>query len=442
MLRTILSLKHLFFFPLELLAAFILFALPLEKRHRFPYRLLLLLALFLTFLSGCTLLLPTLSPASLESLPAAQGSIPDTLLWCSGCFCLLTAGVWFTLNIPLREALYLGSCAYLAEHMAYCVRNLITYLLPHAPIDSGSPLYLLSLLVVYGFIYALFVRKMVKHHHYNASAVDSFGLTLAVMLEVLVLSAFATSFGFTHLHSIYALLSCLFLLISQVRQQKSLHLEKELALQKQLWHQQKAQYEMSKENIEIIERKCHDLRHHIAALKHMSDAGERNKVITDLESSVMIYDSILKTGNDILDTVLTEKSLLCQRHHIALSCIAEGSLLSFLDAIDLYTLFGNALDNAIEASLKLPEEERIIDLSVRKKAGLILIQIQNRHDGNISLQGALQGGLPKTSKSDAAYHGFGLKSIQAIAEKYDGIMTLLPEKETFLLRITLPSPPG
>ena len=437
MTNPILFLSSLLLFPLELLAAFVLFALPLERRPRFLPRLLLFLAFFLTLLASTNLLLYKLYSAPVQSLASTEGSISDTLIWCGTLFFFLTAGLWFTMDIPLREALYCASCAYLAEHMAYCVRNLLSYLFPRAPLGNGSPLYLLSLLVVYGFVYALFVRKMVRHRHYSASAVNSFGLTLSAMLVVLVFSAMASSYGFTTIHSAYALLSCLFLLISQVRQQKSLRLEKELALQKQLWHQQKAQYELSKENIEIIERKCHDLKHHLAALKHMSDAGERNKVITDLQNSVMIYDSILKTGNEILDTVLTEKSLLCQTHHITLSCIAEGSLLSFLDAVDLYTLFGNALDNAIEASLPLPEEERIIDLSVRKKAGLILIQLKNRHDGHITLQ----NGLPQTRKSDTAYHGFGLKSIQAVAEKYGGIMTLVPEDHTFLLRVTLPAPP-
>ena len=148
----------------------------------------------------------------------------------------------------------------------------------------------------------------------------------------------------------------------------------------------------------------------------------------------MIYDSILKTGNEILDTVLTEKSLLCNQNGVKLSCIADGGLLSFMDAVDLYTLFGNALDNAIEAVLPLPEEERMIDLQVRQKAGQILIHITNRFAGSLEVG----EDLPKTSKEDTGHHGFGPKSIRAVVEQYGGILNWNATDLLFTLRITIP----
>ena len=429
------SFKNLVFFPTELLLAVILFAIPLERRPHFLRRLTVGLGMILLFIGGFAGLLLALGLASTTGEPDGS-TVFHTLTWCLLLFLMMTAGLWITMAVPLQEAVYCTSCAYLAEHLAYCVRTLLAVCIPQLPIATGSLLYFLSIFLVYFSIFQLFVRQMVQNRHYAASAVDSFGLTLAVLSVVLVLSAAASQYGFTFLHSIYALLSCLFLLVNQVRQQKRLSLQKELDLQKQLWRQQKAQYEMSRENIEIINRKCHDLKHQVAALKLIRDPEQQTKVIDDLQESVMIYDAILETGNEILDTVLTEKSLICSRHHIVLTCIADGTLLSFMDAVDLYTLFGNALDNAIEASLKLPEAERLIDVQVRQKAGLVLISVTNRFSGNLSMA----DGLPRTSKGNTSDHGFGLRSIRAVAETYDGLLKVEPGDGQFFLRVTIPIP--
>ena len=111
----------------------------------------------------------------------------------------------------------------------------------------------------------------------------------------------------------------------------------------------------SAENVDLINRKCHDLKHQIAALRRISDRREREESIQALEQSVMIYDSVVKTGNDILDTVLTEKSLLCESRGITLTCVADGDCLDFMDGVDIYTIFGNALDNAIESVTPLDD---------------------------------------------------------------------------------------
>ena len=153
-----------------------------------------------------------------------------------------------------------------------------------------------------------------------------------------------------------------------------------------------------------------------------------------MEESVTIYDSVVNTENEYLNTVLTEKSLLCKKNSITLTCIADGNILGFMDAVDLYTLFGNALDNAMEAVMKLKAEERFINLLLYEKAGLIFIQIENYFQGEIQME----EGLPVTTKTEKAYHGFGVKSIVEIVEKYHGFVTIETENQIFLLRITIP----
>lgn len=423
-------------FPLELLTAVAVFAFPLEKRRRLSGKAALALLAAVGFMALFCGLHFALYRASLAGQSiAGWGRGVSSLLWCGLLFAQMALIVWAVCAVPFREALYCASCAYLIEHMAYCVRLLLAWLLPGVSTDPGTPLYFLAIGLVYLAGYVFFVRRMVRDRHYATTAVESLWLTVGVLFVVLIMSVMATDFGFEPLHGAYALLCGGFALVGQVRQQKQLSLQRELNMQQQLWLQRKAQLEMSRENIELINRKCHDLKHQVAALKHIGDPEKRAAVIDSLQSSVMIYDAVLKTGNEILDTVLTEKSLLCSQEGITLSCIADGGLLAFMDAVDLYTLFGNALDNAIEASRELPQAERMIDLQVRQKAGLILICVSNQFAGTRVLG---EAGLPRTSKADAGYHGFGLKSIQSIAEKYGGVMTVSAEAGMFRLRVSIP----
>mgnify|MGYP004556511707 CR=1 FL=1 len=157
----------------------------------------------------------------------------------------------------------------------------------------------------------------------------------------------------------------------------------------------------------------------------------------ELEKGINIYDRAVKTGNETLDTLLTERSLLCERLSITFSCIIDGASLDFLSPGDIYSLFGNAVDNAIDAVNRLDSsDERIISLTVRRRMGMLSILIDNCYAGTITFS----DGLPKTSKPDAAEHGFGMRSIRMIVQKYGGEMTVTAD-ELFHLSILLPIPP-
>jgi sensor histidine kinase regulating citrate/malate metabolism len=150
----------------------------------------------------------------------------------------------------------------------------------------------------------------------------------------------------------------------------------------------------------------------------------------------MIYESIAKTDNQALDLVLTEKSLLCEKYHIQFSYIADGKLLDFMSLVDIYSLFGNALDNAIEALLKEEEDKRVIQMNIRARGKLLYIDIDNYSSRKIEFQ----DGLPVTDKADKDYHGFGLKSIRYITEKYDGAFSVAQKNDMFLLHLLFSRP--
>jgi hypothetical protein len=212
---------------------------------------------------------------------------------------------------------------------------------------------------------------------------------------------------------------------------KNIAMQKELATLDLLYHQQKKQYELSKENIEIINHKVHDLKHQVRALRELPDR-QRDEFVNEITDSIRIYESIVHTGSDVLDTILTEKSLRCNSMNIQVNCVADGAKLSFIDTIDLYTIFGNALDNAIEVVRQFKDsEKRQIDIVIYAKDSLLNIEIVNP----IERMPVFKDGIPVTTKEDKNYHGYGLKSIRRAALKYNGWVTITTVDDCFSLKI-------
>ena len=98
------------------------------------------------------------------------------------------------------------------------------------------------------------------------------------------------------------------------------------------------------------------------------------------------------TGDEILDTIVMTKRIAWKKEGVHIVCIADGRLLSFMDSMDRAAVFGNLLDNAVEAVMRLQREERLINLSVGEKADFFLISCENRSAGRASFS----NGLPLT----------------------------------------------
>jgi len=213
-------------------------------------------------------------------------------------------------------------------------------------------------------------------------------------------------------------------------------MKQELELMNVLLEKEQEQYRLSKENIAIINQKCHDLKHQLRAIRKSNEV-DKNQYIKEVEESIKIYEAIVKTGNEVLDTILTEKSLYCKERGIVVSCVADGELLSFLHTMDLYSLFGNALDNAIEAVEKIKEEERRqIDVIIYRQQHFLVINIVNP----VAEQTLFENGLPVTTKMDKNFHGFGVRSMKYIVKKYDGFINATEEDGCFSLKMLIPIP--
>ncbi len=218
-------------------------------------------------------------------------------------------------------------------------------------------------------------------------------------------------------------------------QRVELQMRHELETIDAILRSQYVQYQQSRESIDLINRKYHDLKHQIAALRAEPDAARRAAWLDEMESDIIAYEAQNKTGNQVLDVLLTGKSLYCQKHGIRLTTVADGTALEGVSPMDLCTLVGNALDNAIESVRKIADrEKRLIHVSVARQKSFVLLRFENCYEGELRFE----DGLPVTTKADANYHGYGLKSIRRTAQKYGGTVTVNTRKNWFELKVLLP----
>lgn len=225
-----------------------------------------------------------------------------------------------------------------------------------------------------------------------------------------------------------------FMLVLQVQMLAAARDKVEMTTMQQLWMEESKQYRLTKENIDALNVKCHDLKHQIRNLRATGQVDEA--YLDDLERSVAIYNSAIRSGNETLDVVLTDKRLHCASNDIQFTCIADGSGVDFMETMDIYSLFGNILDNAIECESGLAPETRFIHLSVRTCNQMVTIHVENYYAGTLEFK----DGLPVTTKEDKNYHGYGMKSIRHIVEKYNGSYTIAAQDQLFQIDIMMPIP--
>lgn len=344
----------------------------------------------------------------------------------------VVASIYLWTEVTLYEAVYIFAVSYSIEHIFYCIRSLVEYVSNGKILADQPVIYMACLIGSFLLAYYWFAKGTVKNGRFYVETVTATSATIGILLIVWLLSLVSGIFGFTYLHCIYAILSCIFILSNQRAQLIRENERAEFKVKEQIWKDTQARYEISKDAMAIVNQHYHDMKHQISALASMEDDEKRRGILSEMENDIAVYDAVVRTGNEYLDTVLTEKKLICHSKHIQMSCIADGSQLSFMEEIDLYTLMGNALDNAIEANEKIADTaRRWISVQIQDKKGIVLVEIINPYEGDIKMN----GDVPETSKEDKISHGFGSGSIKAITEKYKGQMIIKTDNNKYLLRL-------
>ncbi len=427
-------------FLAELLVAEAFFAFKLKRRSRFPLRVAL--AVLVCF--AVTFLFPI----------AAYNAFYISFMFIF-IFALTMAGLYVCFREPLINILFVSVAAYAMQHVAY---ELYTLLSAAFGLQSASSLqyaetgelafdvwtvsvYIESYAAVYALMYAAFgtrIKRGTDLRIGNARLLVISGVILlaAVLLNAVVAYRAAEDTDVVLLCIIHGsnALCCVLAVFIQFFMLAGRKMQSELDTLRLLHEQEQRHYMRFKENVDYINVKCHDLKHQI---RRIASAGAVNdSVIGEIERAVTIYDSDVKTGNETLDIVLTEKRLTCADGGIAFSCIADGAKLGFMTDADICSLFGNALDNAIEAACRIEDRSRrSIGLTVKESKGFVSVCVRNSCPPDVRVS----GGLPATTKGDTVNHGYGMKSMKAVAERYGGELTAAAEDGVFTLNVIFPS---
>lgn len=334
-----------------------------------------------------------------------------------GLFLLSFALLLFCCKCDVWSILFAAAAGYCIQHIAYQAHSVVGILAGDLPQWGQAAALAACCAAAYAALYFLFVRKL-KYRDGGVYINNMVMLWTAAI--IIVIAVFVSFYGAVYsidagsgvllaVVCFFSIFSCLLAIMCLKALNAAKEGEYEREVLQQMLYQAKLQYDISKDNIDIINIKCHDLKHKILSLKGNVDTDELDKIST----AVDIYDRSFDTGNKALDVVLTEKSLLCRGKGIRLTCMLDGSVLQSWRPGDIYSFFGNALDNAVNSVSELPEEKRSVSITQARRGGLVSIRMENYYASEIRFE----DGLPVTS-GDRRYHGFGMKSIRMVAESY------------------------
>ena len=370
-------------------------------------------------------------------------------------FTCCAISLYFVYNISIQNIFLISITAYTSQHLAYQAYNVLTTFLSieeklsfisYGDIPLNVNLTYLNiisfsiLLIVYVIIYTIVFIIFNERINKDETKISNFSIVLIsgliLLIDIIINSIIIYSDKFqgkevSIIICTYNILCCLMVLFLLFNILNIKQLKTELTITSQLLNKAEEHYKQNKENVDLINIKCHDLKHQIRNFGNKANIS--NETVKELENIINIYDSNIKTNNDALDLILTEKSLLCQKKNINLKCFADCSKLNFITEADLYSLFGNMIDNAIEAVTKIEDvNKRSISLIVRNALSCTSIFISNYYEGKIILD---NNGMPKTTKSNNGYHGYGLKSIKLIVDKYNGDFKIDIKDNIFMIQI-------
>ncbi len=180
----------------------------------------------------------------------------------------------------------------------------------------------------------------------------------------------------------------------------------------------------------------HDYRNHIQTMKAYAAAEDWDAIkryLDLLDEDLTTVDTVLKTGNPMTDAILNSKISLAKSKNIQVVADAHIPLKLKSSEIDLCCIIGNLFDNAIEASVKLPEDQRLIRVYMDMKSTQLYISFTNF---TASRKMKKEGKLFRSTKGQG--HGFGLARINAIVERLDGYISCNSEDGAFTTEILLP----
>jgi hypothetical protein len=292
-------------------------------------------------------------------------------------------------------------------------------------------------------ISAYTIKKAVKRHFFNFRNVFQVLIIMLPALPYFVLRNYAYFFNINpvdapliirYLNVLFGISAMTNMIIGEhlffrIRQHERLQIEK-------LAKQHADNYLFNLRSIDNVNRKYHDMRHIIRAVKSMDSIDEIKSSIQSIEVEILSYELIFNTGNKTMDVIFTHRMQEANNKNITLHIHADGQGWEHISDMDIATIFGNALDNAIESVENNPDPAaRLIDVRIGRVKEMLIARFENPFTHKIERN---QSKFLSTKK-DPDNHGYGLQSIEMIVEKYDGEIDIKTEDGIFILTIIIPA---
>ena len=353
---------------------------------------------------------------------------------------LALASVAFCVKGKFVNYLYCAACGYALQHLSSNLTTIASHFYPLLNLDDHFRFEAILTQVVCIAFALVLVLFLVKRNKQLRSIMNRKRVVIIASVIVLVDICFSSSlmlagnFGYSTYASsgsaFYATATSVLVVIVILSLLKQERLEAEVLVMNALYQENVRQYEVSKATMASL----HDIKHTLNAVMD-GKYGLTEKQKKNLSDEIFFLDSNQKTGNETLDIIMAEKKMLCHQLGIEFTSMVDGTRLSFIDTYDIFSLFGNALSNAIEAASRVSEgKPRYLSLIVKGTDHFASIHLENTYEGVIRME----EGLPITDKTDANAHGFGVKSIRNITEKYGGNMAISIQGDIFNLDLFFP----
>ena len=417
---------------LQAVAGLLLVSYPLNKRKHYFLRLALSMVggLLIVYFVGNRLYIPGSTPQAMATHVVVAAVV----------YAALIGITYLCYDETIWTVLFTAATGYMAQDIAGSVKTLFRQIEIVNTMASNTLGILAVDLICYGTIYTILffaLRPFIKNREGNFDNKLKAAFSVGVLLLCIAMARLSQDNPDRNrmavtAEAIFQIIIDVLVIALQFGVMEQARLTGNVETMRELVHQQRTQYEASKESAQLINEKYHDLKHLLQSFRGTVPQEQLDR----LKHSIAAYERPANSGNEVLDVLLAEKIGICQQRGIVLTCSLGMTDFSFVEELDLYSLFQNALTNAINAVSALPEGvERFISLSSVRDGNMLTIHMENPCEDDISFV----DGLPQT-KEDPDWHGFGMKSMNRIAEKYNGMLTAEQRGKMFFLDILLLAP--
>ncbi len=361
-------------------------------------------------------------------------------------FLLIIIGITAVISIMSFEGdsfSIISSCinGVATQHIANKLTLMIT-LIPFVK-EAASSNYIFSIaleIIICSIVYIIVFILVAKNFHFEKNSIRLNVLSITIVLTCIGVNRLVVDHSSDNIYyelaaCIYAIICCALALAMQLYLYRWQEEKSESLVIKGLLSASEKQYEQWKAMVQFTNIQTHDLKHMLDRIERLA---EENKLdvpdLSPIRDSIEGFTPLVKTGNEVLDVLLRNMSTLCKQQNIRFNCVSYTDSLGAYDSMSLYFLFANAIDNArAGADTVTDPDKRVIDVSLKKFGDSVIIHIWNYFEGEI----VFEGQLPVREDSENG-HGFGIKSIKMLVDKFEGAMNAYAEENVFHLNIILP----